>query len=379
MNTEQDFDYTDDDTDDDTEYENYNLSNFLSNAVKARPEYELRAMLSLHKSDSLKKLARTYKMKGYASSKKSDMIEFLCRTLDDSGFIEHILLHTNDEEYDFFESIAVSGKLDMTASEAINKPYHIFRTLYFMDFYSISGKITFVIPDVIRNIYLDLCKTPFPSTRKTYSMIDTFATAFTTLYGMVDFDYFIDICNSQLQVNMDYVELANILFEFTWLRDASYTVFGSLLIHSLIDEHTVETEVDENVIETSNAEVDRLETVRDEIPIKDLPVEEILKYSDKGYYEHTPAHDQLIPFLKAHDPELMQIPAVQQHILGNLRRDLSQNDDIKVDLLGFEFRKYESDIEAMKTYNDLIRDVERHTRKWSKNGWTLAEIEAENI
>ena len=369
------------DHDDFTDFDRSPVRRLIDSAVRSKPEYELRKMLALHKSESLKKLARTYRMKRYASSKKSEMIDYLCTEVADHDSVESILLHTDDEEYAFFESAAIAGGAVMSAPEAAGKPYSIFRHLYFLDIYYTSGKITFVVPAEIREIYLNLKSTSFPSTRKRYSMINSLATAFVTLYGMVDFDYFIDLCNDLLSVEMDYSKLANILFGFSWIRDICYCLFGPDLIHAKIDEHTVETEIDENVVEASNDEVDRIDTARGTIPMKQLPLEEVLMYSDPGYFEHTPAHDRLIHFLEKHDPETRQFPVLPQYILGKLNEIFMQNDDTAFEDAAFDLpfidtRNFASDSEIMKMYYDLMRDVERHTRKWSLNGWMLAEIES---
>jgi len=363
--------------DDISDFEDTPVDRLVSEAVNSRPEFELRKMLSLHKSGALKKLARTYKMKKYASSKKSEMVDFLCVEMADHDFVESILLHTNDEEYAFFEIVAITGGAEMSASEAANKPYSLFRHLYFLEIYHTSGTITFVVSEVIREIYLNLKRTTFPSTRKRYSMINSFATAFTALYGVVDFDYFIDLCNDRLQIDMDCTELVNILLGFSWQRQVCYCIYGPLLIHSKIGEHTVETFVDEYVIEERNDEVDKIETVRDTIPMKQLPLEKVLMYENPSHFERTPAHDRLIHFLEKHDSELKQYPALLQYVLSELNEAFMQNDDTAFELPGIDMRRYAADKETMKTYNDLIRDVELHTRKWSRNGWMPTEIESQ--
>ena len=364
------------DDDDVLDFEYTPAYRLISSAIHSRPEYELRKMLSLHKSDSLKTLARAYKMKKYSSSKKSVMIDYLCTKIANPEFMESILLYMNDEEYAFFESVVLTGKAEMSASEAVATPYHPFRQLYFLEIYYISEKITFVVPEVIREIFTSLSATSFPSTRKRYAMINSLATAFSSLYGVVDFDYFIDVCNKQLQTDMDFVELANILYKFIWVRESPYNVFGPDLIHAQLDEHTINTPIDEDVVEESNDEVDRIDTLRGTIPIRQFPLEEILMYSDPNHFEHTPAHERLISFLEEFDSEMMQIPALQQYVLTKVNETLARNDEAEVDFRAIDTSNFESDKELMKRYGDLIRDVERHTRKWSKNGWTLAEIEA---
>ena len=361
--------------DDMPDFVNTPVDRLIRKAVKSRPEFELRKILSLHKSDSLKQLARTYKMKRYASSKKSEMIDYLCTEIANPAALESILLHSNDEEYAFFGSVAASGKIEMSVSEAASKPWFSFRHLYFLDIYHVSGKITFVVPEVIRDVYMDLKNKSFPSTRKRFSVINSLAEDFTSLYGVVDFNRFTEICNDELQTDMGYTELANILIEFSWVRQPCYCVFGDLLIHSIIGEHTVETEVIDDMVEESNDEIDRIESVRGSIPMKPLPLEEIIKYSNMSYFEHTPAHERLALFLKKHDSELAQFPALLQYVLSKLNETFRQNDDATDELPGIDMRRYASDKETMKMYNDLIHDVNRHTRKWSRNGWMLVEIE----
>ena len=351
------------------------VDRLISKAVKSKPEFELRKMLSLHKSESLKKLARSYKMKRYASSKKSEMVDFLCTKMANHDFVESIMLHTNDEEFAFFESVAITGGAEMIASEAAGKPYSIFRHLFFLEIYYSSGRITFVVPEVIMEIFLNLQKTSFPLTRKRYSIINSLATAFASLYGVVDFDFFTDLCNDRLQAEIGGTELANILIGFSWIRQTNYCVFGNLLIHSKIDEHTVETEIDEYMVEESNDEVDRIETARGTIAMKQLQLEEVLLYENPSHFEHTPAHDQLINFLEKHDSELKHYPALLQYILSKLNEAYMQNDNTTFELPGIDMRSYASDSDTMKMYSALIHDVERHTRKWSLNGWMLAEIE----
>jgi len=65
-----------------------------------------------------------------------------------------------------------------------------------------------------------------------------------------------------------------------------------------------------------------------------------------------------------------------QYISNHLNETFMQNDDATVELPGIDMRRYASDKETLKMYNDLIHDVQLHTRKWSRNGWMLAEIES---
>jgi len=366
----------DDDTSDD-DYTPYTpAKQLIDKAVKSMPEFELREMLSLYKSEPLKDLARTYKMQKYGSAKKIEMINFLCNRLANHEFVESVLLHTNDKEFAFFESAAIDGGIELSVSEAAEKPYGLFKHLYFIEIYYTFKNIIFVVPDVIREIYSNLKNTPFPTTRKRYSMIHSFATSFASLYGVVDFDYFTGLCNERLQTEMDNTELSNILIGFTLMRNPCYCLYGDLLIHSKIDEHTIETDIDEYIVESSNDEVDRIESARGELSMKQLPLEEVLMYSSPGHFEHTPAHDRLIRFLEENNSDYTQYPDVLQYDLGRLNEAFMRNDDIVFKLKGIDLIMYEPDSETIKIYSELMRDVERHTRKWSRNGWMLAEIES---
>ena len=358
------------------EYDDFTpAKQLIDKAVKSMPEFELREMLSLYKSWPLKDLAQTYKMPKYGSAKKTEIIDFLCNRLSNHKFVESVLLHTNDKEFAFFESAAIEGGIKLSVSEAAEKPYNLFKHLYFIEIYYTFKSIIFVVPDVIREIYSNLKNTPFPSTRKRYSMIHSFAASFASLYGAVDFDYFTDLCNDRLQTEMDNTELSNILIGFTLMREPCYCLYGDLLIHSKIDEHTIETDIDEYTVESTNAEIDRIEAMRGALPMKQLPLEEVLMYSNQNYFEHTPAHDRLIRFLEENNSDYTQYPYVLQYDLGRLNEAFMRNDDIVFKFKGIDLIMYEPDSETVKIYSELLRDVERHTRKWSRNGWMLAEIE----
>jgi hypothetical protein len=365
----------------------YELGDYLPNhrslkdyTLDSEPEFDLRSMLSLHKSDSLKDLSRTYKMKKYSSSKKSIMIDYLCDNINDLDFIESFLLFTNDEQYAFFFFFLRSDKVEMSFNKASKQPYYLYRYLYFMEIYKIQKRIIFVVPQEVKNIYFELCKTSFPSKRTLYSKIHIFAKAFTNIYGVVNFDYFVDYCNEQLKTNMDDVELANILLEFSWKMNAKYNVFFDYLLHSRIDEYTVETEISKDTVDASNDEAERINSLHENIPIKQMPTDELIKYANNGYFETTPAHERLIDFLKEHNhPFINEISEIQQTILKIVNEIYTRNDDYTDEMPAIEINSFESDEKAMKKYKELLADVEKHTRKWSKNGWTCAELEALKI
>ena len=361
--------------DDDNNYDNIPLQRFLENTIKARPEFELRTMLSLHKSESLKKLARLYRMKRYASAKKSQMVEHLYSALTDSEHIESMLLLSDDDEYSFFEEVVKQEKAEMKASEASSKPYYYYRKLYFLEIYNMSGRISFVVPDTVKDIYFRLCNTSFPETRNCYGAANSFATAFANIYGVVDVDYFTEFINCRLQKKIEDIKLINILEGFIWVRNATYNIFGDLLIHSELDKHTIETEIGDYLVEASNDEVYKIESERDCVPMKPLPPEEILKYTDPNYFEITQAHEDLACFMEEHDPEIKNTPILSIINLRELNKILRQTDDHNYSIPYFDTRKFEADENAMKTMNNLIDGVNKHTRKWSKNGWMPIELE----
>jgi hypothetical protein len=134
-------------------------------------------------------------------------------------------------------------------------------------------------------------------------------------------------------------------------------------------------ELDELLVEESNEELYKLESLRGEIPMKQLSLDELLAYADHEYFENSPAHDELIKFLEKYDQQIMEFPVVRRIILSRLNRKLMRTDDNENTIPDANIYDYESDEDFMQKLRVLVSDVEKHTRKWSKNGWKPVELE----
>jgi len=358
--------------DDDDDYDE-RTRQLRAESNKSLPAHELREMLSLRTSDYLKRLARKYGTKNYASLRKEKIIDLVFGILSDADFVESVLRLTDDSEFRFFEYVALSDEVTIAINEASEKPYRFFLRLYFMEAYCLAGQVTFVVPDTIKTIYYKLQGTSFPKTRKRYNTINSFANAFSLLYGVTDMEEFVPFCSAQLDSPMEPTALENVMYDFIWKRNVHYLVCVNCLVHKSIDEYTELTELEPDYFEESNEEVSRIESERGSLPRKDLPPEAILKYSDPWYFENRPEHERLMLFIKEINPEIACNEDLIKLILGELSRRLMNTDDHGYDI-SIDLRDHESDEEVMQTLRNLIDDVERHTRKWSKNGWTLAEL-----
>ena len=350
------------------------LQEFLEEVVKAKPVFELREMLSLHTSELLKKLARIYNMKNYASSRKSQIIDYLYTRLSDSSEVASILMCAGDEAFAFFEKVASSKKVQMTVDEAMSQPYGMFTNFFFIEIYHHQGKIIFVAPDTVKKIYRELCKTTFLGEREQYFKIHFFATAFTSIYGFVDIDEFIAFINSHTRYNVDFEDMIFILDGFVWEINAPYQVFFPYVVHEELGIHTVETQLSEDTFEESNEEVGKIESLRGNTPAKPLSPEEIFRYTDPYYFEMTPAHEKLYGFLLKQNPDLANVSAIKQRILSGLNRTLARTDSHEISIPFIDMRRYKADEDMMKTLRNLYNEVEKHTRKWSKNGWMQSEL-----
>jgi hypothetical protein len=131
-----------------------------------------------------------------------------------------------------------------------------------------------VVPQEIRDTYKKLVETDFLEDKCFHNLLNNYAVAAISLYGVIEQDDFVTLFNSQneRQTNIDAM--------FPILLNNIYTDSG----YCFWDKYIVDEDFEENDFE----EVLQLVAERKNKPRYSPSKEDFLKYSDWDYYETTP-------------------------------------------------------------------------------------------
>jgi hypothetical protein len=102
------------------------------------------------------------------------------------------------------------------------------------------------------------------------------------------------------------------------------------------------------------------------------PKQELLKYKNENYFEHTKQYDELLQHVMDHHKQNKQnAMEVCEDIQGMCELDLLAEEFlVHFSRLGIVFDKKQQ----LEKIMDLVMKLSRHTRKWSNNGFTLDEL-----
>ncbi len=327
----------------------------IASAAHTEPVYSLAEILTLKNVTELRELAKALQIKNYSKLRKLELIPTIVERMQNPDILRDFLYPLHEIDWKFFQKAAKQKHL-LTDKVSIDS-YHVLQKLGLLQSFYHQDELFFVVSDEIKAAYRKLAKTKFPEDKRFSDLLNSYAIAAVSLYGVISQDDFVELFNSQNERKTTIDEIFPILLNHIYL-DSGYCFWDAYL-------------VDDEFEEGDFVAVPWLLAERKGKPRYTPPKEELLTYSDWDYYEVTP---QLIA-LKSYLSELISDPDEIEDLLDVIH-------DISV--AGMRMQEYfdlldSADIvfDGMKQAEKMMRlivDVQNNTRQWTNYGHTPNEI-----
>ena len=324
-------------------------------AAHTAPLYSITDILSLKDISSLRKLGSVCRVKYYNKLQKPDLVSNIADKLLRPELLRSCLYCLDEIEWKFFQQAAVK-KLLQTEKAYIDF-YHTTQDLGLIQSFYYDGKLLFVVPDEIKAVYKQLCETDFKEEKRFRDILNNYAIAAVSLYGVISKEDFVELFNSQNNRKIDILDVSTIL-ESSIYTDSEYCFW---------DEYIVDASFEDDNF--SNVKV--LLALRKGKSRYSPSKEELLNYSDPDFYERT----SQINALESHLLELIPDRNEVLDIIDGIH-DLTISEarfQTVFDLLDSHGVVFESTEKVNKTIKYII-DVQNNTRLWSNFGYTPNEL-----
>ncbi len=324
-------------------------------AAHTAPVYSLTEILALKNVTELQQLGKTLHVKYYGKLPKMELIPAIAETMQQEHTLLNLLYTLDETEWDFFQKVVATKHLQI--DKIHTGSYYILQSMGLLQCFYHDDKLWFVVPDELKDVYLKLAKTNFPEEKRFRDLLNNYAIASVSLYGVVSQEEFVELFNSQNERQTNIDQMFPILLNYIY-TDVGYCFWNEYIVDSDFEEDDF-------------AGVQSLISRRQGKPRYSPPKEEFLKYSDWDYYEVTP---QLIA-LKRQLSKLIDDPYTVLDILDEIHdiSVLEARTQEYFDLLDYAGVVFES-MEQAGAMMQLIVDVRNNTRLWANYGHTPNEL-----
>jgi len=327
----------------------------IESAARTEPVYSLAEILTLKNVTELRKLAKALQIKNYSKLRKPELIPDIVERIQHPYILRDFLYTIHEIEWEFF--LKVSAQKHLQTDKVSSDSYYALQKTGLLQCFYHQDKLFFVVPDEIKAAYRKLAKTTFPEDKRFRDLLNKYALAAVSLYGVISQDDFVALFNSQNERKTSIDKIFPILLNHIYL-DAGYCFW---------DEYIVDADFEDDDF----AAVTLLLEERKGKPRYTPPREKLLKYSDWDYYEVTP-----------------QLAALKSY-LSNLISDSDEVDDLldeihDMSVAGTRIQEYIDlldsagvifdGMEQVKNIMQLIVDVQNNTRQWTNYGHTPNEL-----
>ena len=319
------------------------------------PVYTLEEILAFKKTTVLRELGKGIRVKYYGKLRREELIAGISETLQREHVLRGFLTLLDENEMNFFDSVALKKHLIIKAI----LPDFYFQAigLGLMQSFYHEDKLYFVVPKEIRSVYKKLLKTDFPEEKAFSELLHNYATAAVSLYGIISMEDLVALFNSQNERQTTLLELSTNLLTYV-IRSYGY-VFWEDYIMSV------------DLLDDDYQSAEELLKVRDMKPRYSPPREEFLRYADWTYYEETPEITALTHYLlkRLRDPDAVMafVDEVHDMIIAGVRMEeyIDLLDEADINFKG---------VDEAKEFYDLLTGVMNNTRIWWNHGHTPNEI-----
>lgn len=328
----------------------------ISNAIESRPTSSLMDILRSLEHEDLLLTASQFGVREGFIVKKERIIKKLSDYILKRRRIEDALAATRSGEYDLFLKL-----LDQEYIQDNRLAYGTYGYLFdegiIYSFYD-DGKVFFVIPDEIKEVFRNMDTVLFEKVLKENQLIYKYILSFTNLYGIFNKELLIAVYNSQNKGELMLEGLEVILDMYLSRQQLFYEN----------DEFIVDEYFDDDNLDEMEQILENAEELTYYIPDR----KNLLKYADSNYFEMTPQLITLKDFITNN-------MSTNEEFAGYLVDDIQMicSMDYSLQDIVYEFERRKIYFESMDQFNlvvPLIEDVYRNVRTWSNLGHTYEEI-----
>ncbi len=328
----------------------------ISNAIESGPTSSLMDILRSLKPEDLLLTASQFGVREGFIAKKERIIKKLPDYILKRRRIEDALAATRSGEYDLFLKL-----LDQEYIQDNRLAYGTYGYLFdegiIYSFYD-DGKVFFVIPDEIKEVFRNMDTVLFEKVLKENQLIYKYILSFTNLYGIFNKELLIAVYNSQNKGELTLEGLEVILDMYLSRQQLFYEN----------DEFIVDEYFDDDNLDEMEQILENAEELTYYIPDR----KNLLKYADSSYFEMTPQLRTLKDFITNN-------MSANEEFAGYLVDDIQMicSMDYSLQDIVYEFERRKIYFESMDQFNlivPLIEDVYRNVRTWSNLGHTYEEI-----
>jgi len=335
----------------------------IKQAAHTAPVYSLHETLALKNVTALRKLGRLLHIKYYGKLPKNELVSAIAQSLQNDTILEELLNILDEQEWIFFTDTASTKQL--YDERVLIDFYQLSQRLGLLQCFYYEDEISFVVPEEIKATYQRLSSLGFPEEKRFRNLLNNYAIAAVSLYGVISQDDFVALFNSQNKRQTDIDEVFPILLSYI-RRDVGYCFW---------DEYIVDIDFEEDKFEG----VPALIAARKGKPRYTPSPEELLKYSDWDYYEETPQLMALKKYLSSLIPDPDMVLDIIEDIHDMCAAEVRTQEYFNLlDEAGAVFDGMEQVNEIMQ----LIVDVQNNTRLWTNHGHTpnkLFNLEKSNL
>lgn len=329
----------------------------IESAVHTAPVYSLTGILGLKNVTGLRELARSLQINNYSKLRKLELVLSIIERMQQPDVLQNFFYTLDEAEWEFFQRVA--AKKHLHSDKVYINSYYTTQSMGLLQSFYHEDELFFVVPDEIKAAYRELLKNDFPEEKRFRDLLNSYAIAAVSLYGVISQDDFVELFNSQNERQTSIDEIFPILLSKIYVDpDIGYCFW---------DEYIVDDQLEEEDF----AAVPWLVAERKGKPRYTPPREELLKYSDWDYYEFTPQlitlKTYLLDFIS--DPDELEDLLDEIHEMSVVGVRLQEYFEL-LNSAGIEFDKMQHAEKMMQ----LIVDVQNNTRQWSNYGHTPHEI-----
>ncbi len=327
----------------------------IQEAAPTAPVYRLAETLALKKITHLRSLARALQVKNYGKLPREELTAGIIKELTSLRQLRSIFFLLDEEEMKFFQEAA--SKKQLIRDKVLPAQYYLAREMGLLQSFYHEDKLYFVVPQEIQDAYRQLLTTNFLEEKQFSNLLQTYAAAAVSLYGVISQADLVTRFNRENQRQTTVDELFARLLIYVE-RKSGYCFYHEYIVSDFFEEDDFQG-------------VEELLKARSLKPPYNPPREEFLRYADWTYYEQTPQIIALQAYLADRMPDDSQVLDLVDEI-----HDMA---DAGVKMQKYQDLLEKSDIEfknkdELKEFYDLLTGVINNTRLWWNHGHTPAEI-----
>lgn len=332
----------------------------IKKAAAMEPQHGFAAVWDLHKVTRIREFAKVLEVKYYGRLRKPELIAALMEKMTQPDILSQLLHMLNTEQWSFFQMVAEQSEFK-TQQPVFSLTYMLSQEMGILQTFYHDGELIFLVPDEIKAAYKRLMANGLGERIELRNLVNDYASALVSLYGVVAQDEFIEIFNAQNKQQITQDALFPILCDHI-MGEAGYCLWREYI-------------VDDSFEEDGFRSVPWLLKARAGKPRYLPPRDELLRYADWGYNSMTPQMKTLGKKLMeyVHDSEEVADMLLEAHemCMAQARMqeyfDLLESHDVVFD-----------NVDAAQELIQLIADVNNHTRLWENYGHTPYELSRVN-